>query len=183
MSAETVNVVRLVIPGAPVGKGRPRFDSRNMRTHTDKKTERAEKDVRAVWREAGAPRLPEGPIVAHIKIYTDRPKDHFTSKGALSAAGLRAPFPIRKPDLDNSAKMLLDALNDRAYRDDAQVVELHVRRMWTDEQNPAATVVTLLMKTLPPVVEPMEGADDPDALYASSGEYPELPDLKHRRAA
>jgi Holliday junction resolvase RusA-like endonuclease len=146
--AATVNVVRLVIPGAPVGKARPRVTSHG--TFTPAKTKRAEKDVRAVWREAGGQRLPDGPVVAHIHIYVERPQGHFTSKGALSATGRRSPFPVRKPDLDNAAKLLLDSLNGLAYRDDAQVIELHARRRWTDDtlDGGSWTVLTLLTKTL-----------------------------------
>jgi Holliday junction resolvase RusA-like endonuclease len=144
----TSSVVRLVIPGAPVGKGRPRFGK--GRTYTDKATILAEKDVRAVWREGGSHRLPDGPVVAHIHICCERPQSHFTSKGALSATGRRSPFPVRKPDLDNAAKLLLDSLNGLAYRDDSQVVELHVRRRWTDHEREIGewTVLTLLTKTL-----------------------------------
>jgi Holliday junction resolvase RusA-like endonuclease len=147
MTDQTVNVVRLVIPGAPVGKARPRVTSHG--TFTPPKTKRAEADVRAVWREHGGLRLPDGPIVAHMHSYVERPAGHFTTKGKLSAAGRRAPFPVRKPDLDNAIKLILDSLNGLAYRDDAQVVEIHARRLWKDVAATGShTVVTLLVKTL-----------------------------------
>jgi Holliday junction resolvase RusA-like endonuclease len=35
-------------------------------------------------------------------------------------------YPTKKPDADNIAKVILDALNGIAYRDDTQVVDLTV---------------------------------------------------------
>lgn len=35
-------------------------------------------------------------------------------------------LPTKKPDIDNIVKAVLDALNEVAYRDDTQVVELQV---------------------------------------------------------
>ena len=37
-------------------------------------------------------------------------------------------LPAKKPDIDNIVKAVLDALNEVAYRDDTQVVELQVRK-------------------------------------------------------
>lgn len=45
-------------------------------------------------------------------------------------------------DLDNTLKVLLDALKGIAYVDDAQVVELHARRH-DDKANPRVEVVVL----------------------------------------
>lgn len=166
-----MNVVRLVIPGASAGKERPRV-TRNG-TYTPKKTKRAERDVRTIWREAGSPRL-EGPLAAYVRIFVERPRVHFTSKGALSAEGRRTPFPMRTPDCDNAAKLLLDSLNNLAYRDDAQVVDLDVKRRWCDDINPTpVTILTVLVKV--PVIEPTSSADINEDCF---GEHPPLPDLR-----
>lgn len=42
-------------------------------------------------------------------------------------------FPTKKPDIDNIAKSILDALNKLAYRDDTQVVTLHNVFPYADE--------------------------------------------------
>lgn len=144
LAVKESNVVRLVIPGAPVGKARPRVTSHG--TFTPAKTRRAEQDVRSIWREAGGHCLPDGPVVAHIHIYVDRPASHYTSKGELNATGRRTPFPVRKPDIDNQIKLFGDSLNGLAYRDDSQIVEIHARRVWSDGRG-AGTILTLLAKT------------------------------------
>ena len=37
-------------------------------------------------------------------------------------------YPTKKPDIDNIAKCVLDALNKLAYRDDTQVVTLRMEK-------------------------------------------------------
>jgi Holliday junction resolvase RusA-like endonuclease len=40
--------------------------------------------------------------------------------------------PIKKPDLDNIAKIIADSLNGVAYRDDSQIVESSVAKFYSD---------------------------------------------------
>jgi crossover junction endodeoxyribonuclease RusA len=47
--------------------------------------------------------------------------------------------PAKRGDLDNRIKVLLDALNGIAYRDDSQVVELHAYRL-DDKDHPRVEV-------------------------------------------
>lgn len=51
---------------------------------------------------------------------------------------LRLMFPTKKPDIDNIAKSILDALNKLAYRDDTQVVTLHMEKHYAE--NPRVEV-------------------------------------------
>jgi len=48
----------------------------------------------------------------------------------------------RRKDLDNLVKLVLDALNREAFRDDSQVVEINARKIFSDKDN-ARTEVTL----------------------------------------
>lgn len=41
--------------------------------------------------------------------------------------------PITKPDVDNCAKSILDALNKIAYNDDSRIVELIVRKVYDND--------------------------------------------------
>ena len=45
----------------------------------------------------------------------------------------RESMPYRKPDLDNFLKLLLDALNGRAFADDAQITTIIARKRWTPD--------------------------------------------------
>jgi Holliday junction resolvase RusA-like endonuclease len=130
----------LRIVGPPPAKGRPRFG--RGRTYTDPSTREAEDAVVAAWVDAGAPRLADGPLVLSVTVELARPRSHLRSDGGLSAAGRRAGrHPRRRPDLDNVAKAVMDALSGRAWRDDADVVALYAVRRWAEPGRPGCTTV------------------------------------------
>lgn len=126
-------MVTLTIPGQPRGKERPRFVRATGRTYTPRRTVSAERAVQEAWVQAGRPRFPDGPLRMTVTLRLQRPQGHFRSdRVRLSAAGLRNPIPTKKPDLDNTLKLVADSLNGLAYRDDAQIAEAVVRREWAD---------------------------------------------------
>ena len=122
----------LEISGHPEGKGRPKFGQ--GRVWTPKKTVLAEAEVVRKWEEAGSPRLPDDVgLRIDVWLFVVRPAGHFKKNGTLSAQGWRFPRPhASKPDLDNSIKLICDALNKKAYRDDVRIVEAHIERHWAD---------------------------------------------------
>jgi Holliday junction resolvase RusA-like endonuclease len=121
----------LLIPGKPQGKDRPRFVRATGRTYTPKETLAAEERIRDAWSRAGGP-VVSGPLGVHITASTPRPKGHYLKGGELSAEGRRHPFPDnQKPDLDNVAKLCLDALNGAAFKDDVAVVQMYAHRFWS----------------------------------------------------
>ena len=122
--------LEIIVDGKPAGKGRPRFNTATGRAYTDGKTESAESRVVAAWHAAGRPRLPDGPVYVAVEIAVARPQNHWKRDGTLSAAGDRAAWPVRKPDIDNALKLVMDALNGCAYRDDVDVVHSWVVRRW-----------------------------------------------------
>lgn len=132
--------VTFVVLGKPAGKGRPRFG--NGRTYTDAATEAAEARIERAWEQAGKQRI-DGPVRVDVRMYLARPKSHWRKDGALTAEGERTPWPCRKPDVDNALKLILDALNTRAYRDDADVISAVVGRNWASRLEPENTVITI----------------------------------------
>lgn len=122
----------LRIAGKSEGKARPKFDPRTRRAYSPPSNIISEGDVRQIWREAGEPRIEDDVAIRVLAIVVVvRPQGHFKSNGELSKLGLRHPVPrTRKPDLDNCIKLLLDALNSRAYKDDVQVAEVGLVRRW-----------------------------------------------------
>jgi Holliday junction resolvase RusA-like endonuclease len=122
----------LLIEGQPQGKGRPKFGG--GRAWTPKATKLAEGEVVRQWEEAGKPRLPDGcGLRIEIMLYVVRPGGHYKQNGELSAEGHRFPTPYAtKPDVDNALKLVMDALNKKAYRDDVRIVSSVVDRLWAD---------------------------------------------------
>lgn len=139
--------VSFEIPGRIAGKGRPRavVIAGRPRLHTPARTRTAEDRVRDAWRAAGSPYLGETPIALTVELYEQRPATHFTTKGDLSAEGRRKKYPARKPDLDNVLKLIGDALNGCMWRDDAQIVTVHVARVWGERDRAVVTAEPLVV--------------------------------------
>lgn len=70
----------------------------------------------------------EGALRMMILAYYPIPKSTSKKKRALMAK--RLVLPTVKPDADNVAKAIKDALNKLAYRDDAQIAELVVLKLY-----------------------------------------------------
>lgn len=123
----------LQISGKPVGKGRPRFVPNTGRAYTPRETTLAENEIRRAWEEAGRHRFPDdASLFLIVTLYVERPKGHFRTDGSLNPTGQRMPHPNnKKPDLDNAVKLIMDALEGRAYKNDVQVVELNCSRYWS----------------------------------------------------
>lgn len=140
-----VSELHLVVLDPPTGKGRPRFERTSGRTYTPRKTLTAEARIRFAWEQAGSPTLPpETPIDARIGLYVERPLDHFKRDGTLTAKGQRESVPFRKkPDVDNAAKLVMDALERYAYPRDVAITRLSVHRAWADERNRARVEIHL----------------------------------------
>lgn len=141
--------MRLVIPSEPRGKGRPRFVRATGRTYTDTPTLRHEQRIADAWRATGQERFPDEPLELLVSLVVERPAAHLKVNGDLSALGKRHPMPRRKPDVDNALKLVMDALNGLAYRDDVQIVDARVRRRWARPDEAACTVVTLTGACVP----------------------------------
>lgn len=132
------HIITFVVPGKPIGKGRPRF-SRSGHAYTPDQTKRAEMEVarRASDAMVEAGRDPvEGPCCVHLVARWPIPGSW--SKAKREAALCQEITP-GKPDLDNIAKLILDAMNGVVYQDDAQVVVLSVTKCYSDD--PGVTVI------------------------------------------
>lgn len=116
------------IPGKPQGKARPRV-RRDGHAYTPTQTAQYEEFVRFCWRCAGAVKL-DGAIRALILARCPVPKRDSKKTQDAKIVG-EIPCTI-KPDCDNIAKIVLDALNGLAYDDDSQVTELEVHKLYGD---------------------------------------------------
>lgn len=133
--------LRFTVPGSPVPKGRPR-----ARAYIDRQT--------------GEPRA---------IIYTPETTDGYESTVAAHAAkavlvqGWRVAkadrlavsvclfwADLRRRDLDNAAKSVLDALNGGVWADDSQIDDLRILRRLDRERPRAFVVVRKLVEGLQP---------------------------------
>lgn len=85
--------------------------------------------------------LLEGPLSLRLHFYMKRPQAHYRSSGELKDW---APvYKIAKPDSDNLAKGVCDALNGLVWKDDSQVVELHIVKMFASDTRASGVDVYL----------------------------------------
>lgn len=134
--------VKFEIPGIPVGKGRPKFArvENFTRTYTPEKTANYESYVKLLFQEAaqGKTFREDAELDVRILAYYDIPKSVSKKKrGMMLEKILR---PTKKPDLDNCIKIITDALNKVAYRDDAMIVDIQARKFYAEQPKVVVTI-------------------------------------------
>lgn len=125
------NLVHFEVLGRPVGKGRPRFG--NGRTYTPKTTADAENLVASRARQIFAEPY-SSPVGVTIIAIFEPPKSWSKKK---RAEHLWRPHE-QKPDGDNIAKLVLDAMSGIAYDDDKRATTIKIEKIWGE---PARTVI------------------------------------------
>jgi Holliday junction resolvase RusA-like endonuclease len=122
---------------APIirGKGRPRFARGHA--YTPKATRDAERIVAGCFARAvgGGWEPIAGPLAVVVRTRKRLPRS--TPRRVESIAD------VTKPDADNVAKLVMDALNGIAYLDDSQVTSLTVVKMPRTRECDGTTEVTL----------------------------------------
>lgn len=129
-------MIEFKVLGEPVGKGRPKFSTVNgyAAAYTPHKTAAYENLVRLSFRQQCGSVKPYDKsfsLSAHIVAFFPIPKNTSKKRTQSMLEGLERP--TKKPDNDNIAKAVLDALNGIAYHDDAQIVSLSVDKFYSDE--------------------------------------------------
>ena len=125
----------ITIPGTPVAKGRPRVG--RYGTYTPKKTATYESYVQYCWAaKYGAQPPSERPLEVNVIFYMPIPKS--ATKRIRTEITQGIVKHTKKPDLDNMAKAVLDALNGLAYKDDSQIYSLTLYKTYDD--TPCTTV-------------------------------------------
>lgn len=128
---------KFTVLGEPQGKGRPRFVRKTGMTFTPDKTVSYENLIATEYRRQVGTQFTEGTLDMRIMAYFGIPKSASKRKKQQMESGeLR---PAKKPDMDNIMKVVADALNAVAYRDDAQVVDSQIRKFYS--HNPRIEVI------------------------------------------
>lgn len=122
------DVVRIVVDGPPIGKGRPRFVVRKYAmAFTPTKTANYEAILAARGADAMQGRPPlEGPLDVRLTAFMPIRPSWTKTRAAGALSGAVRPG---KPDLDNILKTL-DALNGIVWHDDAQIAEARLSKLY-----------------------------------------------------
>lgn len=108
--------IKLFIAGLPVGKGRPRFARRGnyVTAYTPEKTRAWEQVVKDYCTLNRPRQTPQGPAIVYLTFILPRPK----------SLPKKITHHTKKPDLDNLAKAVLDAMQGSFFVSDSQITSL-----------------------------------------------------------
>lgn len=137
--------VEFVIFGNPQGKGRPRVVNRGKfsKAYTPEQTIAYENLVKIEYElQTDRYKFSDGAFIEmRIEAYYSIPKSVSKKRRAMMVAGeIR---PIRKPDMDNVAKIIADSLNGIAFRDDTQIVTCKIYKYYSDDPCVKVTLTEL----------------------------------------
>lgn len=138
--------IKLTIPGKPMGKQRPKFSTRGkfVKATTPVETVSYENLVKIMYQETYGNMFfeQEEPLELVVNAYFLPPAN--TSKKKLALMYENKIRPTKKPDFDNIAKIIGDALNAIAYPDDKQVVDAAIHKFYDTEPRVEITIRSIL---------------------------------------
>lgn len=126
-----IHQVSLIIDGEPIAKARPRF-SKYGHAYTPKKTAQYEKKIKDAYRTQPNTFKFERSAALMVSIIFSMPIPQSYSKKRRKWILDGYEHYTKKPDIDNLAKAVLDALNGVAWEDDSQIVTLNLRKEYSE---------------------------------------------------
>lgn len=131
-------MIKIMVPGEPVAQGRPRFNSYTKRAHDPAKSRKYKELVGYYAMRHKPNELFDCALAVEIDIFRSPPQSiSKVKKNSLSLKN-ETLTPVTKPDVDNYAKGIKDALNGVIWTDDSKVVDLRVRKFYS--LNPRAEI-------------------------------------------
>ena len=116
-------IYKLEIKDKAIGKQRPRFTKWGG-TYTPEKTKNYETMIGLKFKEKYKIEPSDKPMKAYIVFIFEPPKSLSNKKREK----LLLEHYIKKPDIDNLVKSVLDGLNKIAYMDDAQICKIDAKK-------------------------------------------------------
>jgi len=125
-------MVTFKVDADPVGKQRARYVKRGnfVSTYTPEKTRTYEALLKEAAIEAmGASEPLETPVSLYLYIRVPIPKS--CTKKRLEDIANGSEKPTKKPDSSNILKSVEDAMNGVVYKDDCQIINHHITKVYS----------------------------------------------------
>ena len=115
------------------GKARPRINTYTCQAYTPNDTKDYENLIKQYFKLKYPRFVPlENRVSVKIIAYFKVPKSTTKKDKIAIEEGLISP--TKKPDIDNIVKIVLDALNKMAFKDDNQITKLEVEKIYGKEE-------------------------------------------------
>lgn len=115
------------------GKARPRVNTTTCRAYTPENTKDYEMLIKQYFKLKYPRYIPlENRVAVKIIAQFKIPKTVTKKDKELIKAGKLSP--TKKPDIDNIVKIILDALNKMAFKDDNQITKIEVEKIYGEEE-------------------------------------------------
>ena len=115
------------------GKARPRVNTYTCKAYTPENTKDYEMLIKQYFKLKYPRFVPlENRVAVKIIAQFKIPKTVTKKDKALIEEGLLSP--TKKPDIDNIVKIILDALNKMAFKDDNQITKLEIEKIYGQEE-------------------------------------------------
>ena len=141
-------MINAFISGTP--KAQPRIQAtmrgRHAGVYTPKTADKWKAAVKLGLKEHHGKAV-AGAFSVELRFVIPRPKSHYRSGKFSDQLKMSAPRHVNKPDIDNLAKAVLDAVTDcqAAFIDDCQVVALLAIKAYEDPCSPGVYIKTKLI--------------------------------------
>ena len=125
-------MVTFKVDANPVGKQRARYVKRGnfVQAYTPEKTRTYEALIKEAAKQAMGEAEPlETPVSLYLYIRVPIPAS--ATKKRLKAISDGTEKPIKKPDASNILKSVEDGMNSVVYKDDSQIVNIHVTKVYS----------------------------------------------------
>ena len=126
------------VDGRPRGKGRPRM-TKTGHVYTPKETAAYESEIRQAFLKQGGESFAGAPVMVEIEASYPMPK----SWGKRKHEETRGTYADVKVDIDNLAKVILDAGNGVIWDDDKAIVVLIASKRWADTGGVEITITDM----------------------------------------
>lgn len=127
-------MVTFKVDANPVGKQRARYVKRGnfVQAYTPEKTRTYETLIKNAAKQAmGVSEPLDTPVSLYLYIRVPIPAS--ATKKRIEAIASGDEKPIKKPDASNILKSVEDGMNGVVYKDDSQIINIHVTKVYSSQ--------------------------------------------------
>ena len=134
--------IKFAIDGPVQAQQRPRFSRQNghVRTYDDKKSRNYKAHVQKCAARYAPEQLIDSAIELHVVIYRPLTSDIKRSKVQTAKALNGERKPVKKPDIENLVKGIMDGCTGVLWVDDSLITKLVAEKVFGEEERAEITI-------------------------------------------